>query len=186
MRHLPNLLTGLRLALTPWALWAIVGGSFRRALAILAVAGLTDALDGLMARRLKASSRVGAYLDPIADKLLLSGSYVALGVAGMVPLWLVLLILGRDAIILAMAGAALLFTSERDFPPSLWGKLSTLCQLTAAVVVLVAGAFPDWRLRPGLLLWMAAAATAWSGIEYMWRGVAVLRGQGSKAAVARR
>lgn len=175
MRHLPNLLTGIRLALTPLALWAILGGSFRRALAIVALAGLTDGLDGLLARRLKASSRLGAYLDPIADKLLLSGAYLALGLAGFVPVWLVGLILGRDLVILAMVGAALLFTSKRDFPPSVWGKLSTLCQLAAAVVVLVALAFPEWRLRPGLLLWIAAAATAWSGVDYVWRAIVTLR-----------
>jgi cardiolipin synthase len=170
MRHLPNLLTGLRLALTPFALWAILEGEYGRALVIIALAGLTDMLDGLAARLLNARSRLGAYMDPIADKLLLSGSYVAMGLHGTVPIWLLWLVLGRDVLILAMVAAALLLTTRREFPPSLWGKISTVCQILAAVVALVSGAFPEWRLRPTLLLWIAAAATAWSGLDYLWRG----------------
>ncbi len=175
MRHIPNLLTALRLALTPFALWAILEGDYRRALVILAVAGATDALDGLAARSLHAYSRLGAYLDPIADKLLLSGSYVALGLHGTVPMWMLWLVLGRDLLILILVAIALLFTSRREFPPSLWGKISTFCQILAAVVALLSGAFPDWRLRPTLLLWIAAAATAWSGLDYLWQGVGVWR-----------
>ncbi len=175
MRHLPNLVTGLRLALTPFALWAILASDFRSAMILVFVAGLTDALDGVLARRLHAETRLGAYLDPIADKVLLSGAFVALGISGAVPLWLMALVLGRDLMILALAGAALVLTSEREFAPSLWGKISTFCQILAAVVVLVAGAFPEWRVRPMLVLWIAAAATVWSGVDYLWQGIRRMR-----------
>ncbi len=140
--NLANILTAVRLGLTPLAVRAIVAQRFRLALAIFFVAAATDGLDGLAARRLNLRTRLGAYLDPIADKLLLSASYLALGVSGAVPWWLVLLIFVRDLLILAMAGAALVFTAQRDFPPSIWGKVSTACQVLAAVVTLAKGAFP--------------------------------------------
>src|SRR5512142_429807 len=116
--NLPNFITLLRVALTPVAVRAIVARQFGQALAIVLAAAVTDGLDGLLARRLHAESRFGAYLDPIADKALLSASYLAFGISGAVPWWLVALIFGRDLLILAMAGAALLFTPFREFPPS--------------------------------------------------------------------
>jgi cardiolipin synthase len=173
--NLPNSLTLLRVVLTPLVVRAIVTRQFGQALAILVAAAVTDALDGLLARKLHAESRFGAYLDPIADKALLSAGYLALGIAGAVPWWLVGLIFGRDILILAMAAAALLFTTWREFPPSVWGKLSTFCQIAAAVAALTAGAFPHWNLYTDPFLWTAAAATVWSGAGYVWRAVQLLR-----------
>ncbi|MGE5645266.1 MAG: CDP-alcohol phosphatidyltransferase family protein [Acidobacteriota bacterium] len=178
MRTVPNLLTLLRIALTPLVVRAIVARRFGEALAILAVAAVTDALDGYLARKFDAQSRFGAYVDPIADKTLLSAGYVALGVAGAVPWWLVGLIFGRDLLILALAGAALAFTSWREFPPSIWGKLSTFCQIAAALAVLTAGAFPGWKISADPFLWIAAAATIWSGAGYVWRAVSLVRRRG--------
>jgi len=140
-------------------------------------AGMTDALDGLAARRLHLQTRLGTYLDPIADKLLLSAAYLALGISGAVPWWLVILIFARDLAILAMAGAALAFTAYREFPPSVWGKISTLLQLLAAGATLVKGSIgAGWPpLEP--FFWLAAAATLWSGAGYVWRGASMaLRG----------
>src|SRR5579883_2909018 len=104
-----------------------------RALALFAAAAVTDALDGALARRFGWTSTAGAYLDPIADKALLSGLYLTLAVTGDIPWWLVGLIFGRDLLILAAAGLALLFTRLRAFPPSLWGKVSTIFQVLTAV-----------------------------------------------------
>ena len=173
--NLPNLLTLLRVALTPFVVQAIVERRFGRALAILLIAGITDVLDGLAARKLGLQSRFGAYLDPIADKALLTAGYLALGIAHAVPWWLVGLIFGRDLLILLLAAAALLFTSYRDFPPSIWGKLSTFCQIGAAVMVLTAGAFPAFPLPMDPFLWIAALATAWSGADYIARAIVKLR-----------
>jgi cardiolipin synthase len=176
MRNLnfPNLLTLLRLALTPLAVRAILSRQFGEALAILIIAGATDGFDGLAARKLHAETKVGAYLDPIADKALLSACYLALGIAGAVPWWLVALIFGRDVLILAMAGAALLFTAHREFPPSIWGKLSTFFQIAAAVAVLAAGAFPAYEIPTGPFIFIAGAATVFSGAGYVWRAVTLL------------
>jgi cardiolipin synthase len=176
LRDLANSLTLARLLLAPVVVWAIVARQFGAALAVLLVAGVTDVLDGLAARRFGGATRVGAYLDPIADKLLLSASYVALGAAGLVPWWLVILIFGRDILILAMAGLALAFTKNREFPPSVWGKISTLCQIAAAVAVLSDGAFPGLRAPLDPVFWTAAATTAWSGAAYAWRGLRCMVG----------
>ncbi len=171
--NLPNALSLCRLMLAPVAVWAILEGRYREALGVFAVAAVTDALDGPLARRLRCTTRFGAYLDPLADKALLSASYVALGWSGLVPWWLVGLIFGRDLMILALAGAALLFTKHRDFPPSIWGKLSTIVQAGAGVWLIVDRAFPHRGLGWPGAIWVVAVATAWSGVHYLWRAVRI-------------
>ncbi len=173
--NLANLLTSLRLALTPLVVYLVLAARYREALLVLLAAGITDGLDGLAARTLHLQTRLGAYLDPIADKTLLSAIYLALGASGAVPWWLVALVFGRDLLILAMAGAALLFTRYRDFPPSIWGKLSTFCQIAAALAAITAAAFPSWKIPAGPFLYLAAAATLWSGAGYLWRAATMLR-----------
>lgn len=170
--NLPNALTFSRLVLAPFAVRALVAGEYRRALALFFVAACTDGIDGYLARKLNARTRVGAYLDPIADKVLLTATYLALGLAGQAPWWMVGLVFGRDLLILLMAAAALLFTRHRDFPPSAWGKLSTFLQILAASAIVISLAFPDLGLAgiAHALLWPMAAGTAWSGIVYIHRG----------------
>lgn len=175
MRNLPNILTLCRLALAPAAVLAILAGRYRQALGVFLAAAITDGMDGYLARRLNAMTRFGAYMDPLADKVLLSAAYLGLGVAGAAPWWFVGLVFGRDLLILAMAGAALLFTRYRDFPPSVWGKVSTFCQVGAALALIVARAFPSLDIRTGAALWIAAAATAWSGAHYVLRGARMAR-----------
>jgi cardiolipin synthase len=156
---------------------AIMQGRFARALVLCAVAGVTDGLDGYLARRFDLDTRLGAFLDPLADKGLLVVVYLALGIADAVPRWLVVLVLGRDVMILLMAGLALLFTRIRDFPPSWWGKVSTTVQICSAVNFMAAKAWPgamfDTLIPLGIGL--TAAATAWSGVHYLWLGVQRLR-----------
>jgi len=168
--NIPNLLTLLRLLLAPATIWAIVAGRHAAALAIFLSAAVTDGLDGALARRLGAITRLGAYLDPVADKVLLSGTYLALALSGRVPLWFVTVVFGRDVLILC--GALLLaWAGQRRFPPTVWGKISTLLQSLCALAVLVAGAVP-WQpfvWAAGALIWPAAAATLWSGLHYGWR-----------------
>src|SRR5690242_17619922 len=119
--NIPNALTLFRFGRAPFALLATLAGDYRRALLLFALAGVTDGLDGLIARRFQLMTRFGAYIDPIADKTLLSTAYLAMGSAALVPWWLVWTIFGRDLFILAMAIAGLLFMHERNFPPSVWG-----------------------------------------------------------------
>ncbi len=173
--NIPNLLSLSRLALAPFSVHAVYTGQYRTALAIFFVAAVTDILDGPLARRFGCATRLGAYLDPIADKAMLSATYLAAGLAGVVPWWLVALIFGRDFLILALAGAALLFTRHRDFPPSVWGKLSSAVQALAGVLAVASRAFPTLGLWTSPFFIAAGAATAWSGIHYLWRAQCMLR-----------
>ncbi|MGH9613817.1 MAG: CDP-alcohol phosphatidyltransferase family protein, partial [Bryobacteraceae bacterium] len=114
-RKLPNLITAARLVLAPIVFWLILGHRYHEALALVVLAGITDALDGFAARRFGAVTRSGAYLDPIADKALLCCLYVAFGFSGDVPWWLVAVVFGRDLFILGQVAAAMILTTIRDF-----------------------------------------------------------------------
>jgi cardiolipin synthase len=164
---IPNALSALRLVLTPWIARAVLNGETRVALALLLFAGLTDVLDGVLARRFAWTSRWGAYLDPIADKVLLSTLYLCFGLSGMAPGWLVAIVFGRDILILLLVALAMMLTGYRSFPPSIWGKVSTVIQIAAAVVFLTNARS---RLSSGAV-WSVAIATVWSGLHYLWRAV---------------
>ena len=173
MFNLPNLFTLARLVLAPFIAYDILHGRYGRAIILLFAAGFTDVIDGFLARRFQSSTRVGAYFDPIADKILLSVIYVSLGVAGAMPWWMVAVVFGRDVLILAMAGYGLLFTSMRKFPPSVWGKISTFFQIAAALVVM--GARAGIPSPVTLALSLMLVATVVSGLHYVWRGLGLLR-----------
>ena len=176
LRHIPNLLTLSRLILVPVVLRAIWVQDFGWALLWSAIAGVTDALDGFLARRLHAPSRIGAYLDPVADKLLLSGSYLVFGLRGLIPLWITAIVFGRDLLILTFAGLAFLFTNSRDFPPTIWGKLSTIIQIGTVLTVLVSGLLQWGRPLVFFALACVVVATSWSAVHYMYLGVRIFRG----------
>ena len=154
---------------------AILRGRWGFALILFFAAGVSDAFDGFLARKLGAITSFGAYLDPIADKLLMSAIYIALGVAGAIPWWMVVVVFARDLFILAMAVWGLLFTSIRRFPPSVWGKVSTFLQIAAALVIM--GNRYGIPAPVDLALWLMVAGTIWSGMHYGWRGLALLRGK---------
>jgi cardiolipin synthase (CMP-forming) len=128
VKHLPNLLTAARLALTPYLFWLMVRREYRTIIPWFIVIAVTDVVDGFLARRFQASSRLGAYLDPLADKVLLSGTFLVLALTGAMEGWLAVVVLGRDVVILAAAGV-LYLGGRRSFPPSTWGKLSTFVQI---------------------------------------------------------
>jgi len=159
--------------MAPFVVLAILDGRYARAIVLFFIAGVTDAVDGSIARKLGQSTRAGAYLDPIADKLLLAAIYVSLGVTHDIPWWMVALVFARDILILAMAAYGLMFTSIRKFPPSVWGKISTFFQISAALMVMCARA--GFWAPVELSEWLMVAATAWSGVHYAWRGIVLLR-----------
>ena len=129
MKHLPNLLTAARLALAPYLFLLMFRHQYRTIIPLFIVIGVTDVVDGYLARRLHAGSRLGAYLDPIADKILLSGTFLVLALTGANESWLAAVVLGRDVMILATAGVLYMTTKRRNFPPSRWGKASTFVQI---------------------------------------------------------
>lgn len=157
----------------PFVATALANGYFQRAAALIFVAGITDALDGWLARHFRWTSQIGAYLDPLADKLLLVSTYVALGVQGAVPAWLVGLVLGRDLVILAMVGIAFRFTNVRSFPPSTLGKLSTAIQVFTALAIIVDHGFVtlEYKRFELFALGLTATGTGLSGLHYLYRGL---------------
>jgi len=175
--NLANLFTLVRLLLTPIVIGAIVEGRHGLALAVFFLAALTDVLDGWAARRRAASTSAGAYFDPIADKCLMSGVFVALAAAAMIPWWVVALVLGRDLYIVLGALILMAFTKVRKFPPTVWGKLSTFTQIVAVTCWLTRDAFPGPALHAigAAVLWPCVAATVWSGLHYTWRGIRMVR-----------
>jgi cardiolipin synthase len=173
VRQIPNLLSAARLALAPYIFYLLAVREYRAVLVWFGVAAITDALDGFLARRLGSHSRVGAYLDPLADKVLLSGSFLVLALNGAIPVWLAVVVLGRDALILVFAVGAMLVTkTRRSFPPSGWGKLSTIVQMVFVLAAVAYGAgWGDARVVRALE-GMTAVLTVWSGANYAWRGLA--------------
>ena len=176
--NVANLFTLARLAAVPFAVRAILLGRHGRALVIVLAAGLSDTVDGAIARRFGMTTSVGAYLDPIVDKIFLSAVYISLAMISSVPWWLVVEIFTRDFLILAFSGLAIVFLRMRRFPPSIWGKASTFLQILCALLVMIGNAFPDTAAArwSGVLIWPVALLTGFSGVHYLWRG---LRSPGS-------
>lgn len=175
--NLANTFTLVRLVLTPIVIVAILDKHHLLALVLFFLAAVTDVLDGLAARRLDQRTPSGAYFDPIADKCLMSGVFLALAAAGLAPWWFVGIVLGRDVYILLGALIFLAFTRVRKFPPSMWGKASTFVQIVTVVTWLVRDAFsrPWLNTASEIALWLCTLATVWSGLHYTWRAVPMAR-----------
>jgi cardiolipin synthase (CMP-forming) len=171
---LPNFITLLRLAVLPFFLYAISVGRFDIALALFVAAGISDGIDGYLARRFDMNSALGAYLDPIADKLLIMSSYLFLAVPSFpgpvkVPVWLAFLVLSRDLLLLTVALLLILSSSRRRFPPTWLGKVTTVTLIVTVLFVLCANLWA-WP-RPVVLVAFGAAATTTllSGFDYIHR-----------------
>jgi cardiolipin synthase (CMP-forming) len=164
----PNQLTFLRLGFLPFFIIAIRYSRYDWALALLIAAGLSDGLDGVLARRLNQKTQLGTFLDPIADKLLLSSSYLMLAFKGKIAWWLAILVLGRDVLILIACAVILLVVGYMAFPPSLYGKLNTTFQILLVLVVILVALFPNHLLRSVrfVLIYLVAAFTIFSGFHY--------------------
>jgi cardiolipin synthase len=170
---LPNFVTLFRMAIIPFFILAVNEHDFRLALWIFVVAGLTDALDGWLARKLGARSVIGAYLDPIADKLLLTAAYIALtipqGQAVVIPLWLAILTLFRDFLIMLVAVILYAVEDVQRFPPSVLGKLTTTMHVATVCLVLLANIV---KLPSPLLtacFYTSFALVILSGFNYIYR-----------------
>ncbi len=173
----PNLLTLLRIAFTPWIGFEIARENYPLALPLLFFAGISDAADGFLARRLHWQSNLGAKLDPIADKLLAATVFIALAANGRLPLWMLALALSRDLLILSFSLYALRSGIADSLKPTLWGKLSTALQLLLAGGLVMEPAFSlHWfrHLYPHLLA-ASATMTAFSGLDYCRIGWILLR-----------
>nr|WP_040400571.1 CDP-alcohol phosphatidyltransferase family protein [Amorphus coralli] len=165
---IPNLLTVLRFLLVPVVVWAIIERYDDVAFAVFIVAGLTDGLDGFIAKKWNLSSRLGAYLDPLADKALLVSIFVSLGIVGQIPIWLVAAVVARDVLILAAVVVSSLLGQTVPIRPLFVSKINTVAQILLAALVLADLAFPLELARPrAVMVLVVAALTAASAAAYL-------------------
>jgi cardiolipin synthase len=175
LRHIPNMLTGLRLAAAPATVGLLATGHFEMALGIFAFAGVSDAADGFLAKRMGVTSRLGRFLDPAADKALLFAALVTLTVIGDVPLWLTLAVTLREVLLMAGIVIAVLARANIVVQPLLIGKAATALQIVYVLVHLVALAFGFGlgAVEPGAA-YIVAILTLVSGFSYCgvwWRAM---------------
>jgi cardiolipin synthase len=168
----PTLITLLRIVAAPWIGYELARANFKVALPALFVAGCSDWLDGYLARRFHWQSELGEKLDPLADKVLVATVYICFVWRGILPWWVTAIVLGRDALILLFALAALATHRARRFPPSRWGKYSTFCQLMLGGGGVIQSGWPAFLPAPTIPVAIAitVAATVWSGLHYAWLG----------------
>ena len=138
---IPNLITLARILAVPLIVWAITSGEVRIAFALFLAAGVSDLVDGFLAKRFGMATELGAYLDPLADKAMIVSIYVALGIAGNIPRWLVILVVSRDIMIVSAVMLSWLVDRPVALKPLLVSKLNTVAQIALACVVLAALGF---------------------------------------------
>jgi cardiolipin synthase (CMP-forming) len=171
LRAAPNQLTFLRLCIIPFLVIAVLDGHYPTAFALFVLAGVTDGLDGLLARLLEQRTVLGQYLDPVADKMLLSTLFLVLHHEGLISRRVTVLVFGRDLGILMVAAILYASVGMRNFKPSIFGKANTLAQIIALLTVLLAMFYAP----PAVLLIKHAALVATvvftvvSGFHYAWR-----------------
>jgi cardiolipin synthase (CMP-forming) len=170
----PNLITLLRILLTPLFIIFLIQGSYHKALLVFLLAGVSDLADGLIARTWHQKSRLGSYLDPLADKVLMAASFVTLSIYREIPSWLTVVVISRD---MALAFGVLIFRLA-DIPlvvrPSLAGKLTTTLQVSTVFLVLISKL---WPISPLVLLaffWSTGILTTISGIHYLYGGIKMM------------
>jgi cardiolipin synthase len=173
---IPNLLSLLRMALVGPFIIALLNGQVKRALLVVVVAGISDVLDGFIARFFHQQSLLGTYLDPLADKLLVTAAYVILALPGLrhagafqIPSWVTVVVIARDVLLVVVALVLYLAAGVRSFPASLLSKITTVFQIGAVVVVLLTGIWPELDTAALVLVYTVAFLTLGSGLNYVWR-----------------
>jgi cardiolipin synthase len=167
--NLPNVISLVRIVLVPPFIMALTDGRYFTALLLFGVAGLSDALDGYLAKRYGWKSRLGSILDPLADKILLVSAYIALAWLGLLPAWLVAVVLGRDVMIV---GGALVYhytVHPFDLAPTRISKVNTVLQITLVLAVMLKLSLlplPEWSISG--LIYLALIFTVWSWLDYVW------------------
>lgn len=170
--NIPNLLTIFRILLIPVFIIFIINNNLWTALLVFILAGITDGLDGLIARVFNQKTVIGAYLDPIADKFLLISAYLALTIKHMLPAWLSVVVVSRDVIILSGIVILSLMGKKLDIRPSLLSKITTVFQILTIVVVLFNAGKQDIFINSFIAA--TALLTVLSGLSYIQRGIKMM------------
>ena len=181
--NIPNLLTVLRIILVPIIIICLIQGQYLSALLLFVIAGITDGLDGFFARILKQKSVLGSYLDPLADKVLISSSFIALAVIGKMPAWLTVVVISRDFIILLGISVLALLSIPFEVRPALVSKITTAFQLLALFLVLLLSSYPllVGEMLINAVFWLTALLTIVSGLGYLVRGIKYINRESSRA-----
>ena len=178
--NIPNFLSFLRIALVPVFLWFLLEEMFVSAITVLAIAGLTDFLDGYLARKLNQTTKLGKMLDPVADRLYIFATLLALSATGYVPWWLAGLVILRDVLML-ISLPVLASVGHRSLPVHYLGKASTFALLYAFPLLLMGKIFTEAAFIITPLAWAFAlwgvALYWWSGFVYLWQLVLLIREQ---------
>jgi cardiolipin synthase len=176
---LPNVISVFRIVLVAPVMWLILEREFTMALIMFLVAGVSDGVDGYLAKRYGWISRLGTILDPLADKLLLTGSYLMLWWIDMLPLWLVVAIIMRDILIVGGGLAYHVLVGQYEMAPTLVSKANTAAQILLVLAVLSDALLPIAPMVLATLVYVVLVTTIVSGIDYIWTW-------GTKAVQARR
>lgn len=173
--NIPNILTIIRILLIPLFIISLLREMVSFALLIFTIAAISDGLDGLCARLFNQYTELGAYLDPIADKLLLTSSFVCLAVLNMLPNWLTVIVITRDTLI--VLGLAIFTMTNIKFriKPIVASKLTTVTQLVTVIWVLLNPQFSGALLAKRVLVWATASITIFSGFHYIYIGMNIIQ-----------
>lgn len=172
--NIPNFLSLLRIILVPVIVIFLIQESYSKALIVFVVAGLTDALDGAVARMFNKQTELGSYLDPLADKILLSTSFIALAIFGLIPSWLAVIVISRDFIILLGIATLSMMSVTYEIQPVFVSKVTTILQIATVFFALLIKANTFAMERYDLIIilsWLTALFTIISGLIYIIKGI---------------
>ncbi|CAK0741271.1 cardiolipin synthase (CMP-forming) [Gammaproteobacteria bacterium] len=182
LRNIPNLITLLRILLVPPFLFVLQERNYSMALTLFFIAGVSDGLDGFLAKHYCWTSRLGSILDPLADKLLLVGAFIFLTRIGLIPFWLTVIVLGRDVFIVMGAIIYHFWIGHYDFAPVMLSKINTFVQIILVLTVIIfaeIGTVYFENLIVNLLIYLTLATTILSGMHYamLWSRRAIISRQ---------
>ena len=178
--NIPNILTVSRILLTPLFVIYLVKGMFHFALLVFTIAAISDGLDGLLARYFNQYSVLGAYLDPIADKLLLASAFATLAALRVIPAWLTIIVLSRDILIVTGIAVFTLMGIPFEIKPSLVSKWTTVFQFLTIFLTLLDPKIPGIYIFKSSMFWMTAALTTTSGLHYVYFALNALQSASGK------
>ena len=173
--NIPNSLTLIRILLTPLFVIFLLKDLLSFALLVFTIAAISDALDGLFARYFNQHTALGAYLDPIADKLLLTSAFVSLAILKIVPGWLTVIVISRDILILLGVTIFAMTNINFDVRPSIASKCTTVAQLSTVFLALLDPKLPDFYMIQLSLYWLTAGLTIISGLHYIYIGMNIIQ-----------
>ncbi len=184
MMNIPNFLSLLRIILVPVIIIFLIQGEYAQALIVFSFAGITDALDGMLARILNKQTPLGAFLDPLADKILLSTGFISLSIFGLIPSWLTVIVISRDLIILMGIMTLSMMSVPYEIKPVFISKITTALQIGTLFLALFLKSFTfnaiDYSQLLRCLSWLTALFTILSGLVYIFKGVNILNRSSDK------